>query len=136
VRCPLDYEPTAPFLGLPLVIPPNCRTPFSVAAEPFDRHKVKVLERARIEVRPHRLVHVFVAPAKTLLASEQIAANPALLRLDFDAISREGSAPHGPKHTGEDAAPVAVGEACRLDDHSLWRRSLPILSSFCDEFPA
>jgi hypothetical protein len=70
------------------------------------------------------------------LASEQIAADPTLGRLDFDAVSSEGSSPDRPEHTGEDAASIAMGEARRFDEHSLWRRSLPILGSFCDEFSA
>jgi hypothetical protein len=136
VRCPLRSEATPSFLSLSLVIAANDRTPLSVAAEPLDGHEVEVLQRTWIEVRPHRLIEVFVAPAKALLASEQVASNPAFARLDFDAVLREGPPPNGPKNAEERSASVAVGEACRLDDHSFWRRSLPILGSFGDEVSA
>jgi hypothetical protein len=75
-------------------------------------------------------------PVSSLALLDCDRLDPAFGRLDFEAIFREGASPNGLKNAGENAAPVAMGQARRLDEHSVRGRPLPILSSFSDEASA
>lgn len=82
-----------------------------------------VAERTRVEVRVHLLFHWLVAPI-TLVASQEVAGDPTLWRLDRLVFLRKRPLPHCPEDARENAASVAVGKAYRAGD-ALFRCSFP-----------
>ena len=111
-------------------------TPLCVAAVLLDGNHAQILERARVVIGVHGLLHVLVSPAKVSLVSQQVALNPALRRLGFVAVLDESAFPDRPQHAREITAPITVGEAGARDDQAVWIRPFPSLDPFFDQSPA